>query len=155
MKRQGILSEETLEYFKEISIYFGELWRKHLQQQATPKLHLLEVHVIQDLQRLNRGLGLFAEDPIERQHKDQHQYDRLLTNIRSWKQKQHAIKSRRHADKNPEIAGTMAMIKANETRKFKPDTEMKRKQKEDDRKVQMKTAEETLYQKIKSKRQKI
>ena len=55
------------EVSKKIAECFGQIYRSHFDKNATPKLHLLEVHAPMEL-CLHKRLKLFPEDSIEREH---------------------------------------------------------------------------------------
>ena len=68
---------------------------------ATPKVHYLETHLVEDLRRHKRT-GLFDESPIERAHHTKSVYSRLFVNIKNWFEKT-AIEMRRHMADVPDV----------------------------------------------------
>jgi len=46
--------EETIETFQKVAEYFGQIYRSYFDKNATPKLHLLEVHASMELRKNKR-----------------------------------------------------------------------------------------------------
>ena len=45
--------EEEIEMFQKVAEYFGQIYRSYFDNNATPKLHLLEVHAPMELRKIN------------------------------------------------------------------------------------------------------
>jgi hypothetical protein len=84
----GQVSDEECETFEDACTYIGYLWRDSFEGTTVPpKLHLLETHLPEQL-RYFRILGIFLEDPIERLHKVDNDYNRLFANIKCFKRRE-------------------------------------------------------------------
>lgn len=129
MSRNEIQSAETIEKFRFVAEYFGQIHRSYLNKNATPKVHLLEAHVPKELARHKR-LGLFAEDPIEREHHSNKVYNQLFTNIKQWSKKQELILKRRSQGNVPEVISAKEEALEATNRKFSQSTDDKIKFKE-------------------------
>ena len=73
----GKQKEEVIETFQKVAECFGQIYRSYFDKNATPKLHLLEVHAPMEL-RKNKRLKVFAEDSIAREHLNNKAYSILL-----------------------------------------------------------------------------
>jgi len=102
MTRTMIQSEETIAEFGSAAKWFGVNYREYFNKDATPKVHYLETHLIEELIRHKR-LGLFDESPIERAHHTNHVYSRLFSNIENWFNRQEAIENRIHMGDVPDV----------------------------------------------------
>ena len=129
MSRNDVQSAETIEQFRIVAEYFGQIYRSYLNKNATPKVHLLEAHVPKELARHKR-LGLFAEDPIEREHHQNKIYNQLFTSIKQWPKKQELIQRRRSQGNVPEVMSAKEEAYEATRRKFSKSTDEKNKLKE-------------------------
>ena len=96
MTRMEVQSDETIKEFTLMCSYFGEIYRKYLQKEATPKVHMLETHVPRRLQVFKR-VGPYREDPVEHQHQLRKKSMQLVVNIADYEKKLNLINSRDHA----------------------------------------------------------
>lgn len=101
MSRNDKQTEETIENFKLVAECFGQMYRRYLGQ-ATPKVHMLEVHVPAELQKHKR-LGVFGEDTIEREHHLCHVFGNLLKNVKTWKEQQRVKAARISQANDPRV----------------------------------------------------
>lgn len=71
----------------------GEMWRILFPGRATPKIHVLESHAPDQLERFG-VLGLFSEDPVERLHHQHLVEIRRFCNVREYEKRERYIYSR-------------------------------------------------------------
>jgi hypothetical protein len=95
MNQTTIQRIETIEQFESVVKWFGVKYREYFNKLATPKVHLLETHLVEDL-RKHKRTGLFDESPIERAHHSNNVLSRLFANIKNWFDRQNAIEIRMH-----------------------------------------------------------
>ena len=95
MHKTDIQSETAIDEFEMVAMYFGQIYRSHFNRKGTPKLHVLEVHAVEDLRRHKR-LGLFDESQVEREHHTNKVYCLLFRNMKSWFKMHRAIDERFH-----------------------------------------------------------
>ena len=69
---------------------------------ATPNVHCLGTHLVEDLRKHQRT-GLLDESPIERAHHTNNVYSRLFVNIKIWFDRQAAIEMRSHMTDVPDV----------------------------------------------------
>lgn len=87
--------------------YFGTIYRQYLNPH---KLHLLEVHVPEEMRRQKR-LGLFDESQVEREHHTNKVYFLLFRNMKNWFKRHDAIQRRFYTSQVPAAqAATSAMM---------------------------------------------
>ena len=134
MSRNDVQSAETIEIFTFVAEYFGQIYRSYLNKTAIPKVHLLEAHVPKELARHKR-LGLFTEDPIEREHHQNKVYDKLFNNIKKWSKKQELIRIRRSQGNVPEVMSAKQEALEATNQKFSQSIDDKNKFKEVDLKI--------------------
>ena len=100
---------------------FGQLYRSYLEADGTPKIHTVEIHIPDKMHDYKR-MGIFGEDPIEREHHTNHIFNNLFNNIRNWDRRMDAIQRRVDCSKDPEVmAAANAMITSTK-RKLKQST---------------------------------
>ena len=63
MRKTNIQSETAIDEFKIVAVYFEQIYRRQNNRKGTPKLHVLEVHAVEELRRHKR-LGLFDESQV-------------------------------------------------------------------------------------------
>jgi hypothetical protein len=102
MNKTAIQSEETIENFGLVAKWFGVKYREYFNKLATPKVHYLETHLVEDL-RKHKRTGLFDESPIERAHRTNNVYSHLFVNIKNWFDRQTAIEMRSHIADVPDV----------------------------------------------------
>jgi len=90
---QDEMSENDVEFFRELAQEFGLRWRSSLKKSVPPKLHLLESHVYLQMKRFRR-MGIFCEDPIEREHHRRKILNTLFAPMRDWERIQRHIMKR-------------------------------------------------------------
>lgn len=71
---------DTIEQFGFMCKLFGSIWRK-CKLNVTPKVHMVESHLPDMLHRHGR-LGIFNENPIERQHIYNKRWEKVLSNLK-------------------------------------------------------------------------
>lgn len=89
------MNKQTIDDFQQVAKYFGVIYRQYFNQKGTPKLHLLEDHVVEDLRRHKRT-GLFDESQVEREHHTNKVYNILFRGVKNWFAKQGAISEKAH-----------------------------------------------------------
>jgi hypothetical protein len=82
MTRQDLQEEEEIDRFQDCALFFGDRYRTLLNKDGTPKCHLLEAHVPAFL-RKHKRLGIFGEDPVEREHRLGNNNDRQFCSVRN------------------------------------------------------------------------
>ena len=102
MTRTTIQSEETIAEFGSAAKWLGVKYWEYFSKDATPKVHYLETHLIEEL-IWHKRLGLFDESPIERAHHTNHVYSRLFSSIKNWFNRQEAIEIRLHMGDVPDV----------------------------------------------------
>ncbi len=143
MTRFGKQTPETIEWFKRGSRYLGIKYRLYFKEVGPPKLHLMEVHLVQDLLRIGRT-AIFGEDGMEREHKINAQYGRVYACIRSQERKTQAIYDRRGKYDNQEVAASIGEVDKGTKRTIGPvgaSSKMTRKQKTEDSKTTRDTSQ--------------
>jgi hypothetical protein len=115
MNDMNAVSEEEKECFYKVAKAFGTTYRRVLNKQATPKVHLLETHAAQGLRKYGR-LGIFSEQPIESEHARTNLWFRKYKNIHGWSEKIIFIDKRRNAGSNPCVAKEIRDIESGTTR---------------------------------------
>jgi hypothetical protein len=121
MTQMPKLKPEEITEYRASAEYLGEIWRHYFQTNGPPKLHLLEVHSVDDMMRFHR-LGIFGEDPVERLHHIKLIYNRQYATIRRWDIRQKYIKARIDQANMPAVQQIISAVKDN---KVKPDTKRK------------------------------
>jgi hypothetical protein len=82
------LSPEELAAFAILSSRYVDLWRSCFPGESIPpKLHLIETHARQQMQMFG-CLGDKIESPVERLHKRNNHFHRLLSPVKKWSAKQ-------------------------------------------------------------------
>jgi len=87
-------SDKECDQFKDLCILLGQQWRKSELKQRPPKLHLVEAHLWQDMQKF-RNLSYFDEGGIECLHHWWKVKARLFNPIRLWASQVKAILKRK------------------------------------------------------------
>jgi len=101
MSRLTQSTTEKISTFELLAHFFEYLWRE-AGYSATPKLHMLEIHVVDDLRRFG-CTGLFAEQVIEREHHNQHVADVQFQCFTSWTQRNQLIRERTFVHSSPAV----------------------------------------------------
>ena len=68
--------------------------------------------------RLHKRLGLFAEDPIEREHHNNKVYNILFRNVKSWIDRQRKIKERKDLTGAPEVQSAIKEMTSSTKRRL-------------------------------------
>ena len=120
MRSIDMQTDDEIEAFRASSINFGRLWRSAfgIDPRVTPKLHLLESHVYQQLCRFG-VLALFSEDPIERLHHQWKVASRRVCGIREYEKRERHLAKREAALNSPAVQEVVSSIAAKRKRKFK------------------------------------
>jgi hypothetical protein len=107
------LTEDERNTFRSCAEYFGHLWTITMPpSQSPPKLHMLVSHA-PDQMDLWHVMGLFSEDPIEREHNIVNKSNRTLKCLRTFQRR--SVTQHKNSSKaaNPVvqqvIANTMAV----------------------------------------------
>jgi len=117
MNQTTIQSVETIEQFGKVAKWFGVKYREYFNKLATPKVHLLETHLVEDL-RKHKRTGLFDESPIERAHHSNNVLSRLFANIKNWFDRQNAIEIRSHMADVPDVQEARQFMETHSKRKL-------------------------------------
>jgi len=139
MSRLTQSTQEEIDSFDLLAKYFAYLWRC-AQYSVTPKLHLLEIHVKDDLQRYG-STGLFAEQVIEREHHNQHVSDIQFQCFKSWAQRNALIRERNFVHSSPDVQN---IIRETKERNKKPVNKIKQEESEETKQKQAHEAEEEM-----------
>jgi hypothetical protein len=95
------------------------MWRDAFapRPRVTPKLHILETHAYQQLQRLG-VLGLFSEDPIERLHHQHLVATKRVCNIREYEMREIYLWNREAAISSFAVQAVTNLVTAKRKRRF-------------------------------------
>lgn len=125
MTRLEIQSEDVIDAFQAVAEYFGQIYRSYLGKNATPKLHILEAHVCNSLRDYKR-LGIFAEDPVEREHHLNKIFSNLFKNMNNWAKKMDAVQKRKEITNIPAVQQSAILINSGTKRKFSESSEARK-----------------------------
>lgn len=81
-KHTRFMPDELLQ-FKQVVRDFGVIWRKDLRLHVPPKLHYLESHAVEQVERLG-SVGRYTEQVMESMHAADNKLDRRFSSVRSW-----------------------------------------------------------------------
>jgi hypothetical protein len=107
--------------------YIGHLWRRMFKT-VPPKLHILETHMPVQAEYF-RILGMFTEDPIERMHNEDNQYNR------SFERSEKAKHTRSSLEHGPETRAIIEETKGKSKRKMGSESREKKEQADEAKKV--------------------
>jgi hypothetical protein len=147
MGTQTILDDKAIDRFGEVARYFGQIYRAYLDKDGTPKVHLLETHVVDYLRRYKR-LGLFGEDMIEREHHLNKVYNALFKNVRNWFEKAKLVQRVKAVRNSQEVQCVTEQVRLGTARKHSQVTNDKRESKlnsQNDVKKQRLSAEDKTW----------
>ena len=106
MIRTTSRSEETIKQFGLAAKWFGVKYWEYFNKDATPKVHLLETHVIEEFLKHKR-LELFDETPKDRAHYTKYVFTDLFANIKNCFNRQDAIETRKHMAGVPDVQASL------------------------------------------------
>ena len=96
--------DKECDQFRDLCILLGQQWRKSELKQRPPKLHLVEAHLLLDMQKF-RNLSNFDEGGIERLHRWWKVNARLFNPIRLWAFQVKAILKRKTVETTLGVGG--------------------------------------------------
>lgn len=97
---------------------FCDLYRLTFQRRATPKLHVLEAHLV-EFMREWRALGLFGEDATESVHAKMHRLVQRATGVRNQIDRMRRIVKLTSDTQDPAAIDGMNRSREASRRKFK------------------------------------
>jgi hypothetical protein len=115
MTRQEIQPENEIELFGIVAKHFGKIYREYFEKGATPKVHILEIHLPMMLRRHKR-LGIFGEDPIEREHHIWKRFNVMLQNVKNLERKTRAVLTIRNDISSWQVQTSIADTRGNRAR---------------------------------------
>ena len=118
-RNENVNGDEEFDLFDAAVATFGEIWRRDLRISVPPKLHILETHSGPQLREWGT-LGIFGEDPIEREHHTRKCLNRIFACMRDWEAIQKAIHSRKNRLNTPAVQLAIAQIASGTKRKMGP-----------------------------------
>ena len=136
MRSTVMQSDDEIAAFKASAKRFVELWKKSFKRRP-PKLHVLETHVCEQLERYG-VLGLFSEDPIERLHHQHAVATRRACNIREYVKREKYLQSR-SAALNSAPAQAVVQFAANKRKRATSAKTTAKKEAKMEKKVSAKT----------------
>ena len=98
--------DKECDQFRDLCILLGQQWRQSELKQRPPKLHLVEAHLLLDMQKF-RNLSNFDEGGIERLHHWWKVKARLLNPIRLWASQVKAILKRKTVETTLGVGGSI------------------------------------------------
>jgi len=98
--------DKECDQFRDLCILLGQQWRQSELKQRPPKLHLVEAHLLLDMQKF-RNLSNFDEGGIERLHHWWKVKARLLNPIRLWASQVKAILKRKTVETSLGVLGSI------------------------------------------------
>ena len=116
MRSTEMQTSDNIEKFRTTAKRVGEMWRILFPGRATPKIHALESHAPDQLERFG-VLGLFSEDPVERLHHQHLVEIRRFCNIREYEKRERYIYSRWAAANTDQCRKIIALWIQRRTRK--------------------------------------
>jgi hypothetical protein len=116
MRSTEIQTSENIVLFRTTAKKVGEMWRILFPGRATPKIHALECHAPDQLERFG-VLGLFSEDPVERLHHQHLVEIKRFCNIREYEKREKYIYSRWAAANSEQCAKVIALWVQRRTRR--------------------------------------
>lgn len=116
MRSTELQTPENIVLFRTTAKKVGEMWRILFPGRATPKIHILESHAPDQLERFG-VLGLFSEDPVERLHHQHLVEIRRFCNIREYEKRERYIYSRWAAANTEQCRKIIALWVQRRTRK--------------------------------------
>ncbi len=116
MRSTEMQTPDNIEKFRTTAKKVGEMWRMLFPGRATPKIHALESHAPDQLERFG-VLGLFSEDPVERLHHQHLVEIRRFCNIREYEKRERYIYSRWAAANTERCRRIIALWVQRKTRK--------------------------------------
>jgi hypothetical protein len=126
-------TEEDIQDFEVVMHRVGLLWRQR-GLSVTPKLHVMESHVAEQL-RYYGNLGKLCEETIEREHAVFNGVVRHFHNFRDWGRKMAAIHERRRAQSDARIQEVIAQCEQTRKRKLGPAAEQRQQQREEEKRA--------------------
>jgi hypothetical protein len=114
MTRSASSTIEECDIFEEACKYIGNKWRQY-GYSVTPKVHILEAHVPYYLNKYGR-IDKFDESVIEREHHTNIVWDRMLSNIRNWRDRVKHREERKSASSIPGVVDSMHFTTSTLTR---------------------------------------
>jgi hypothetical protein len=135
MRSTATQAEKAIDEFGDSIKTFVALWRDAFPNRVTPKVHVLETHVSEQLRR-SGVLGLFSEDPIERLH---HKHlvatrTRRACHIRNYEARERYLFSRSVAATSRSAETVKNEMNRKRKRKFSEESEAKRAEKKNTKK---------------------
>ena len=145
MTRPEKQSKTDIDHFCMACVFFVDRCRLYLPDlNITCKLHLLESH-FPDMMRTYERLGIFGEDPIEREHGIMNELNRTLACIKNPEQKARTINHRRNQMALEEMKKILSEVNSKTRRNFSITNQEKRTmQLEDNVKVKLENYMETV-----------
>jgi hypothetical protein len=126
-------TEEDIQDFEVVMHCVGLLWHQR-GLSVTPKLHVMESHVAEQL-RYYGNLGKLCEETIEREHAVFNGVVRHFHNFRDWGRKMAAIHERRRAQSDARIQEVIAQCEQTRKRKLGPAAEQRQQQREEEKRA--------------------
>jgi hypothetical protein len=150
MQKTEVQSDEAIDVFSMAAEYFGIIYRRYLNKRGTHKLHLLEVHVPEEMRR-HRRLGLFDESQVEREHHTNKVYCLLFRNMKNWFKMHEAIHGRFYTSQVPEVQAATSVMMSTTARVRSLDSELRKEEKNDLKRKAIDDRREKVTDLVKSK----
>ena len=127
MREQRFHDDDECQIFKDACELFGAKWRE-FKFSPTVKLHSLEKHIVDKMLAVRR---LFAEDGIERRHKINNNFSRVLACIRTWSDRTIIREQRINIRNNLEFTAIKDSVDTVSKRNFSESSSTKRSEKKE------------------------